>query len=145
MNDLVSIIKQKQAAIAKLQAELDEARAALTDDRSPMATAQLAAHSPRAGSRKGYQGKSRGRSRSGRQVGVPGIVPTSSVGMTVEVLRRAGKPLHVNEIVKAIEERGKKISKGTLTGNLWRYVKDKRVFYRAGRNIFGLLELREGA
>lgn len=72
------------------------------------------------------------------------VVPTSSVGRTVEVLKRAGKPLHVDKIIKEIEAQGHKIIKTTLVGNLSRYVKAKRVFYRAEPSVFGLIELRKG-
>ena len=141
---MIADIKQKLAAIAKLQEELAEARALLTGERPAGARIeprpQKAAREDRGRGRPKRRGHAAGHGR----VGVPGIVPTSSVGMTLEVLRHAGKPLHVNEIVKAVEVLGKKISKTTLTGNLWRYVKDKRIFYRAGKNTFGLIEMRKG-
>jgi hypothetical protein len=77
-----------------------------------------------------------------RTVGVPGFVPTSSVGRAVEVLRQAGKPLHIAEIIRAIEARGGSVRKDTLVGNLSRYIKAKQVFYRVSPSVYGLLEFK---
>ncbi len=113
-NALLALIKQKQAAIVKLQAELDEARELL----APYAP-------PRVGRRKGVQ---------------QGIMPGSSVGRALGVLEEAGVPLHVDEIVVRIMHTcGLAVNRQTLVGNLSRYVKAERVFRRAGLNVFGLL------
>ena len=61
------------------------------------------------------------------------------------VLRQAGKPLHIKEIIRGIEAGGHKVMKTTVIGNLSRYVKDKRVFYRAGISTYGLLEWKKAA
>lgn len=145
-NDLVAVIKQKQVAIAKLQAELDEARALLTGETRPrpqIARQQVEAPATRAvEARRSPRVRATARAQRaarGAKAAKGEIVPTSSVGRTVEVLKRAGKPLHVDEIIKQIEAEGHKVNKTTLVGNFSRYVKAKRVFYRAAPSVFGLL------
>jgi hypothetical protein len=139
-NDLIALIKQKQDAIAKLEAELTEARAILLKAPSRQGSPSEIVGVPSKKKRTSHHG----RREPGRRVGAPGILPMSSVGLTVEVLRQAGKPLHVTDIIRDIEAKGHKVSKTTLIGNLSRYVQDKRVFYRAGPNVFGLIEMRKG-
>lgn len=143
-NDLIAVIKAKQAEIAKLQAELDEARALLTGGERivrPPARPSPAAR-PRPKARTKPLRKPSPPSRAA-VVDVEGIMPTGSVAQAVEILREAQKPLYVMEIIKRIEERhGKKVKKDTLVGNLSRYVKAGKLFYRAGPNVYGLLELK---
>lgn len=135
-NDLIALIKQKQDAVAKLEAELAEARALLLKAPSRQ-------EGPPTNRASGKKEATKSRQGPNRRIGVPSIQPTSSVGLTVEVLRQAGKPLHVTDIIRSIEAKGHKVSKTTLIGNLSRYVQKKRVFYRAGPNVFGLLEMRK--
>lgn len=135
-NDLIAVIKQKQAAIAKLEAELDEARALLSGE------AIKAAGRPTPS--RAFKGRVPHKGRS-VLVGVSGVLPTSSVGRAIDALREAGKPLHVTEILRRIEaQHGEKVNKTTLVGNLSRYIKAKKMFYRAGPNVFGLIEMRKG-
>lgn len=144
-NDLIAVIKQKQAAIAKLQAELEEARALLSGQRpSRMATA--APKFSRTGRVRSRAARAANATRAARAalVGVEGIMPTGSVAKAVDILREAGKPLHITDILRGIEtQRGEKVNKATLVGNLSRYIKAKRIFYRAGPNVFGLIEMRK--
>lgn len=125
--DLVALVKQKQAQIARLQAELDEVRGILESDDSapkPLSPAPL-----------------RRRSRSSRKgLNSRPYKAKSSVGWTVKVLKEAGEPTHVDEIVSRIEKRGHKVKKTTLVGNIARYIKQGKVFYRAGPNVYGLIE-----
>lgn len=147
-NDLIAVIKQKQTAIAKLQAELDEARALLTGGTSekPRARVREWAESPTPRPAAPKRRKRAARRRSRATFTPKGeIVPTSSVGRTVTVLKRVGKPVHVDEIIKQIQADGHKVNKNTLVGNLSRYVKAGRVFYRAAPSVFGLLEMKKGA
>jgi hypothetical protein len=140
-NDLIALIKQKQDAIAKLEAELAEARTLLL--KSATRPDGVVPASPRESKVRGTKKPLR-RSR-GRRVGVPGIVPTSSVGLTVPIIRHAGRPLHINEIIAAIEAAGRTVNRTTLVGNLSRYVTKKRIFYRPAPSTFGLLEMKKGA
>ena len=71
------------------------------------------------------------------------IKPDSDAGQAWAVLREAGTPLHVTDILKAIEKKkGKAPVRASLVSALARYSKKKRVFYRARPNTFGLLELK---
>lgn len=149
--DLVAIIKEKQEAIAKLQEELDAAEALLTGKTRPRPhVAPSAPATPPAKPKKPRRAAKAKRARALRRPARavkaerPEIVSTSSVGRTVAVLRRAGKPLHVDEIIKQIEAEGAQVNKTTLVGNLSRYVKAKLVFYRAEPSVFGLAEMRKG-
>lgn len=129
-DSLIDLIRQKKTQIAQLQKELDEALGELT--REGHAPALAEARRPRrsaAGSDP---------PRNGRRT----ISPTSSVGLTIEVLRQAGKPLRIQEILKRLESGGHKTEKNTLVGGLSRYVKQKRVFYRPAPSTFGLIEQR---
>lgn len=144
-NALIALIKKKQARIARLdaqkaavQAELDEASAMLSK-KAPTDTGAAPPATPKTGrkAKKPRPGSSR--------VGTPGIIPTSSVGLAVGVLKRAGKPLPVTDIIRELQAQGHNVVKTTLVGNLSRYVKAKRVFFRAAPSIFGLLEFKKGA
>jgi hypothetical protein len=140
-NDLIALIKQKQEAIAKLEGELAEARTLLLKS-----TARPGGMVPAPPNESQARGKKKPlRGSRGRRVGVPGIVSTSSVGLTVPILRHAGRPLHITEIIGAIEAAGHTVNRTTLVGNLSRYVTEKRIFYRPAPSTFGLLEMKKGA
>jgi len=127
-NDLIALIKERQAQIAQWQAELDQARALLLGEgqgkqpsAKPTGTVQRLPKRP-------------GSKRRRRQ-------HPSSITWTDAVLREKGEPLHIKAILMRIEERfHKKVLKTTLVGNLARKVKDKDTFYRSAPSTFGLLE-----
>ena len=63
----------------------------------------------------------------------------NSTEMAEAVLREAGEPLHVNQILYAIErDYHVSVRYATLVGNLSRLVKKGRIFERVGPNRFGL-------
>ena len=65
----------------------------------------------------------------------------SLVAKARDVIRSAGKPLHVGEILAAMgKPEGKKNRLG-LSGSLSAYVRDGKIFTRPGPNVFGLIEL----
>ncbi len=67
----------------------------------------------------------------------------SLVAKARDVIRSAGKPLHVGEILAAMgKPEGKKNRLG-LSGSLSAYVRDGKIFTRPGPNVFGLIELSE--
>lgn len=68
-------------------------------------------------------------------------VTGSSTDMAENVLRKVGRPMHVSELLAAIETEYHITVKGpTLVGNLARLVKRKKTFRRVGPNIFGLID-----
>ncbi len=127
--DLIASIKEKQALIAKLQSELDEARALLGGVRTGgVARVQFVP-----------AGKRKSAHRLRRTPVLP-YKPNSSVGKAVKVLKKAGVPMHVDELAAKI---GRKVKKTTLVGNLSRYVKAGLVFCRTAPGEFGLLDWQE--
>jgi len=141
-NDLVAFIRERQAQIAKLQQELEEARRALDEKPSRIvAGLKRAATAPksRVAVKRGVR-PALHKSPSG----LDAIVPKSAAWWAREVIRAAGRPLHVNDLFKAIEGRGEKVNRITLVSALHRWNKKKAVFYLAGRNTFGLIEIKKG-
>lgn len=132
-SDLVALIKAKREQIAKLQAELDEARAALAGDARPIHPA------PASPSRKPLvKGRVAGRQAEGQT-----LTPDSAAYWAAEAIRAAGQPVHARDIIKAVERDGHKVKFVTLVGTLCRWHKKRRIFYRAGKNTFGLIEMRK--
>jgi hypothetical protein len=128
-DSLIDLIRQKKTQIAQLQKELDEALGELTREGQGLAlTVPRKPHKVTVGEGTRHNGRT--------------ISPTSSIGLTIEVLRQAGKPLRIQEILKRLDAGGHKTGKNTLVGGLSRYVKQKRVFYRPHPSTFGLLEQR---
>jgi hypothetical protein len=139
-SDVVALIRAKQAEIAKLQAELDEARAALAgraleaapSKRAPVGTVK---QRPKTLSR---------RRRGASEVRGAEVLPGGSAAShAANAIKAAGRPLHVRDLLRAMEEEVAKIKATTLVGSLSRWV-NRRVFYRAGPNVFGLAEMRKG-
>lgn len=144
-SNLIAVIREKQLAIAKLQAELDEALTLLsgastgTHGRTTRPDPIL----PTVAARVKSSPRTR-RNRTGVKAAKGEIIATSSVGRMVTVLERAGKPIHIDDAIRQIEAEGHQVNKATLVGNLSRYIKDKRVFYRAAPSVFGLIAARKG-
>jgi hypothetical protein len=64
----------------------------------------------------------------------------SQTEMALEVVRSAGKPLHLSEIIKAIEERFTiSVDRESLGSALTKRAVRADRFVRAGKNTFGLL------
>lgn len=130
--DLIATIKEKQVQIAKLKAELDEARALLNGGAPSRGIIVSGGHRQLRGSSLAPRTSRRSR----RAV----FKPESSVGLSVRVLKQEGSPLHAKDLVERIGKLGHKVNKITLVGNLSRLVKAERLFFRAGPNVFGLRE-----
>jgi hypothetical protein len=131
---LIGVIKAKQAEIAKLQAELDEARALLAGSPAPM---------PRRARVPVPKGRDR-RHRTERTTVAEALAPDSAAYWAAQAILAAGRPVHARDLVKAIEQVGHKVKFVTLVGSLSRWVKKRVVFYRASKNTFGLIEMRKG-
>jgi len=66
---------------------------------------------------------------------------TSSLDMVEEVLLDAGKPLHVSEIIAAIEkEFGVRLDRDSLSSAIGKQIQKKKRFVRVAPNTFGLQE-----
>jgi hypothetical protein len=67
--------------------------------------------------------------------------PGSDVWKAQDAITKAGKPLHLLEILKAIGKPQDKNSRLALAGSLARYARNKQVFVRVSPNTFGLIAL----
>ena len=64
----------------------------------------------------------------------------SDLAKARDLLRKEGKPLHLEELLKRMGKEVSRNSKGALGGNLGSYVRKGMVFTRTGPNVFGLVE-----
>jgi hypothetical protein len=67
--------------------------------------------------------------------------PGTALAKTQEILRKAGKPLHITELLKALNEKPDK--RVSLSGSLSAYVRNNQIFTRPAPNTFGLKEMNE--
>lgn len=64
---------------------------------------------------------------------------TSQIGMVHDVLKRAGKPLHVSDIMEKVEKlHGVKLDRESIVSTLTKKVNRGDRFVRPDKNVFGL-------
>jgi hypothetical protein len=64
---------------------------------------------------------------------------TSQIDMVHDVLRRAGKPLHVSEIIERVQKlHGFKLERESIVSTLVKKVNRSDRFVRTDKNVFGL-------
>jgi hypothetical protein len=68
--------------------------------------------------------------------------PDSTIAKAREVILKAGKPLHIVEILKALGKSIDHDSKASLSGSIGAYVRNKQIFTRPAPNTFGLAEFQ---
>ncbi len=79
------------------------------------------------------------RLRSGPDEPKPARKGMSQVDMAFDILRRAGRSLHVNEIIERIDKvHGQKVERESLVSALVKKVARGDRFVRSDRNVFGL-------
>ena len=66
--------------------------------------------------------------------------PGTLLAQTRDILRKAGKPLHVNELLKLLGRDLDKKTRVSLSGSLSGYVRNQQIFTRPAPNTFGLIE-----
>jgi hypothetical protein len=67
----------------------------------------------------------------------------SQVDMAYDILRAAGKPLHITEILERIENKfGQQVDRESVVSSLVKKVQREDRFVRTDKNVFGL---RQGA
>ncbi|MGA9111141.1 MAG: hypothetical protein ACLPSL_07175 [Smithella sp.] len=66
--------------------------------------------------------------------------PGSNVYKTYEYLKKVGRPVHLNEILKALGKGTDKNEKVNLAGTLGAYVRKNQIFVRTAPNTFGLID-----
>lgn len=141
MKDIADAIKERRAAILRLQHELEvleRARSLLNGGGaeaglSIVATDQMTLSDPV-------------RVRRGKIVHpMKGKVnPKSSVGHALAVLRESGVPLHMNELMTRMKKRGSEPKKGSLVSTMMKLSKRGHIFYKADQpSTFGLVEWKQ--
>ena len=64
----------------------------------------------------------------------------SKIGIVEDILREAGQPLHITQIIQIASQRfGLALDRDSLVSALTKKVRKGDTFIRAGRNTFGLL------
>ena len=64
---------------------------------------------------------------------------TSQISMVQDVLRRAGKPLHISEIIERVEKlHGRKLERESIVSTLTKKVNRGDRFIRTDKNVFAL-------
>ena len=63
----------------------------------------------------------------------------SDMAKARDLIREAGRPLHISEILKGLGKEDTKEAKLSLSGSLSGYVRQQRVFTRPSPNTFGLI------
>lgn len=64
---------------------------------------------------------------------------TSQIDMVHDVLRRAGKPLHVSEIIERVQKlHGLELERESIVSTLTKKVNRGSRFVRTDKNVFGL-------
>ena len=65
----------------------------------------------------------------------------SQVDMAYDILKKAGAPLHVSEIIARIEQdHGRQVDRESLASALIKKVQRNNRFIRSNKNVFGLIE-----
>jgi len=71
------------------------------------------------------------------------IRPGSLMDKAQKALRRVGKPLYVEELLRAMGKEVNKKNKVSLSGSLGSYVREEHIFTRPAPNTFGLMEFQD--
>lgn len=120
--DLIDAIKDKQQRILELKREIVALEAELRE-----AKAVLGKRPKREVGRVSFRTRA--------------IRPNSSVWWAQKVLVHTGKPVHIDELVRQIEEFSSfTVQKSTLVSNLSRYVRAQDTFTRTEEGVYGLRE-----
>jgi hypothetical protein len=67
----------------------------------------------------------------------------SAVAKAREAILKAGKPLHINDILKALGKAVNHDSKASMSGSMGAYARKNQVFTRPAPNTFGLIEFQQ--
>jgi hypothetical protein len=67
--------------------------------------------------------------------------PGTAVAKTRDLIKSAGRPLHITDILKGLGRPVDKKNKLSLSGSLAGYVREGQIFSRPAPNTFGLIDL----
>jgi hypothetical protein len=71
--------------------------------------------------------------------------PGTALAQARDVLRSSGKPMHISEILKALNKPVDKNNRLSLSGSLSSYVRNGQIFNRPAPNTFGLIEFSKAS
>ncbi len=71
------------------------------------------------------------------------IRPGSAIAKTLALLKKTGRPMHINEILEGIGKSTSKKDRVALSGSLGWYVRRHEIFTRPAPNTFGLISSEE--
>ena len=71
------------------------------------------------------------------------IRPGSVISKTLALLKKTGRPMHINEILEGIGKSTSKKDRVALSGSLGWYVRRHEIFNRTAPNTFGLISSEE--
>ena len=137
---MTEAIKQRRAAISRLQQELEilERAQALLNGQAAAEVVVSSGTITTVGAYVVKGGRKRGHPMKGR------LNPKSQVSYAMIVLREAGVPLHIDDIVDRMAKLGQKAKKNSIGSTLAKLAKHGRLFYRASQaSTFGLLEWQQ--
>jgi hypothetical protein len=77
----------------------------------------------------------------GEPIPQPVLRPGTLIYKAREAILAAGKPLHVDDLLKAVGKAVDTDGRGALGGTLSSYVRKQQIFTRPAPNTFGLVEL----
>jgi hypothetical protein len=69
--------------------------------------------------------------------------PGTAMAKARDALKKAGKPLHIVDILKAIDRPVDRENRGSIAGSLAAYVRKGEIFTKTAPNTFGLIEMGE--
>lgn len=117
MNELLREIQKVKAEVLDLERQLSERKAFVA----------------------GLERAFKLQNKSSRDPNSDPLRPESQLFQVREVLRKAGEPRHIDEIIKALGK-DPKDTKVSLVGSLGQYIRRGAVFTRPAPNTFGLVE-----
>lgn len=71
--------------------------------------------------------------------------PGTALAKARDILREKGQPMHITEILKALNQPNDKKHRLSLSGSLSAYVRNSQIFSRPAPNTFGLIEANKAA
>lgn len=71
--------------------------------------------------------------------------PGSALAKAQELLKSAGRPLHISEILTQLGKPNDKPNRISLSGSMAAYVRKKIIFKKTGPNTFGLISMENSA
>lgn len=119
-------IKKKQGEVEMLQGQLQELEALLREAKAYIqALEDLKKSLPAEG---------------GGEVSIEKMIrPGTELDKVREILRKAGKPMHISQLLQALGKPLSKNSRASLTGSIGAHVRKNQIFTRPAPNTFGLI------